>query len=219
MHDVSIIDITRPIRAGMPVWPGDPEVCLSPVLSISAGDGATVSRLTLGTHTGTHIDAPSHLLQAGSTADQTDLAALVGPCLVVDVGSDDLVEGDDLGPDALSAQRLLLKGSAREVGAEAPDPAYQALSPDAARLLVGAGVLLVGTEVPSVDPVDSADLPAHRLLLDAGIVIVEGLDLSAVIPGQYQLVCLPLPIVGADGAPARTILLAQTWPAERLKSK
>ena len=203
-----IIDITTPILSGMRNWPGDPEVSLEPVLSLAAGDGANVSRLSLGTHTATHVDAPSHLLQGGETADQVDPSALVGPCRVVDVESGAL-EGDDLEPLALSTKRLLLKGRASNGGAEPYDPPFPALSPGAARLLVANGVILVGTEAPSVDPVEAESLPAHRILLEAEVVIVEGLDLSEVSPGAYELVCLPLRIVGADGSPARAILLSQ----------
>ena len=190
-----IIDITRPISATLPVWPGDPPVEVEPVTSLEAGDPAAVSRLALGTHTGTHVDPPAHFLAGGATVDDLPLDVLVGPAIVVDLA------GAAPGEAELRAlvghhDRVLLKtGAARGV-----------VTADMARRFVDGGLRLVGIDTPSIEP-DTAEYPVHRLLLTAGVVIVEGLDLSAVAPGDYQLVCLPLRIAGGDGAPARAVLM------------
>jgi len=195
-------DITRLIRAGMPVYPGDPEVVVRPWLSRARGDAVNVSLLGLGSHSGTHVDAPRHLDERGPGVDRLALDALLGPALVVEVGLRPCIEPTDLHQlnllDLGSQLRLLFKARA---AAAAP-----ALSPEAAALLVDAGVRLVGVEAASVDPASATELPAHRLLLSAGVVILENLDLSAVPPGRYELLCLPLNLEAADGAPVRALL-------------
>jgi arylformamidase len=167
---MEIFDVSVPLRTGMPVYPGDPEVRLERVRSSPA-----VSRLDFGVHTGTHVDAPVHFIEGASGADQLPLDVLNGPC--------EVVEG------AAVALRLLVKNSAPLDGA-------------AARAVVEHGVRLIG-----VDRMSVGDEEAHRVLLGAGVVIVEGLDLSGVEPGSYDLWCLPLKLVGSDGAPARAILV------------
>jgi arylformamidase len=166
---MEIFDLTVPVRTGMPVYPGDPEVRLERV-----GESPAVSRLDFGVHTGTHVDAPLHFLAGAAGADQLPLDVLIGPCEVV-AGSG-------------AAERVLIKDALELDGA-------------AAQALVDQGVRLVG-----VDRMSVGDAEAHRILLGAGVVVVEGLDLSAVEPGPYELYCLPLKLVGSDGAPARTIL-------------
>lgn len=167
---MEIFDISVPLRTGMPVYPGDPEVRLERVRSSPA-----VSRLDFGVHTGTHVDAPVHFLEGTSGADQLPLEVLNGPCEVV-AGSG-------------AATRLLVKEG-------------EALDGAGARELVDQGVRLIG-----VDRMSVGDEEAHRVLLGAGVVVVEGLDLSGVEPGSYDLWCLPLKLVGSDGAPARAILV------------
>lgn len=192
-----IIDISLPIGPDTPVWPGDPPVLVEPVARIEAGDPADVSRLVLGTHTGTHVDPPAHFVPGTATVDALPLDVLVGPAVVAPfpVGPID--------PVALES-RSLPEGTTRVLLQTAGDAG--ALTPDGARWLVERGVRLVGADTLSIEPA-SDDYPVHRILLGAGVVIVEGLDLSAVVPGAYQLVCLPLRIVGGDGAPARAVLI------------
>jgi arylformamidase len=175
---VEIIDVSVPIRSAMTVYPGDPEVTLERVLSIADGAGYNVSRLSFGVHTGTHVDAPVHVTDEGSGVDRLPLDALVGPATVVAETGD------------LTGERVLFK-----TGGAALDAA-------AARLLVERGVRLVG-----IDHMTIGDESVHHALLDAGVVVLEGLDLSHVEPGDYELVCAPLKLVGADGAPARVFLL------------
>jgi arylformamidase len=192
-----IIDISLPIGPDTPVWPGDPPVSLEPVARVADGDAADVSRLALGTHTGTHVDPPAHFLPGTATVDALDLELLVGPAVVAGFPAGP-IDADALGGKALSegTTRLLLK-TGRGAGA---------LTPDGARWLVARGVRLVGADTLSIEP-ETAEYPVHRILLGAGVVIVEGLDLAAATPGPYQLVCLPLRVVGGDGAPARAVLI------------
>ena len=193
-----IIDISRPIGPDTPVWPGDPPVVVEPVARLEAGDPAEVSRLALGTHTGTHVDPPAHFIPGGATVDTLALDVLVGPAVVAD-----FTVAGPVDPPALEAlslpdgtTRLLLKTGA-DTGA---------LTADGAQWLVDRGMSLVGADTLSIEP-ETDNYPVHRTLLGAGVVIVEALDLSSVTPGSYQLVCLPLRIAGGDGAPARAVLI------------
>lgn len=182
----------------MAVWPGDPPVVVEPVSRIEAGDIAAVSRLGLGTHTGTHVDPPAHFLAGGATVDELPLDVLVGPAVVVDLTGGGPVDAARLAASDVpeGTVRLLLKTSA----------AQGLLTPEGAAWLVERGVQLVGVDTLSIEPA-SEDYPVHRLLLGAAVILVEGLDLTGAAPGRYQLVCLPLRIAGGDGAPARAVLL------------
>jgi arylformamidase len=201
-----IIDISRPIGPDTPVWPGDPPVIVEPVARLEAGDPAAVSRLVLGTHTGTHVDPPAHFIAGGVTVDALPLDVLVGPAVVADLSGE-----PSIGPGALATvalpvgtTRLLLK---MRTGTGSGMAAEGALTADGARWLVERGVRLVGADTLSLEP-GKGDYPVHCILLGAGVVIVEGLDLASVEPGPYQLVCLPLRITGGDGAPARAVLIS-----------
>jgi arylformamidase len=202
-------DITYPLKPGIATWPGDPAMQLQPLLKLKCGDDVNTSLITLGSHTGTHVDAPAHVLPDGQATEFLPLEALLGPASVVDCRACSQVSAADL--------QLLLPAGCRRlliktlVGlADQPDTIfpYSPLTCDAANWLIDQQVLLVGLSSPSVDAYDSADLPVHRILLQAGIVIVERLALEDVPSGLYQLFCLPLPLIGADGAPVRAILVA-----------
>jgi arylformamidase len=212
-----IIDISRPIGPDTPVWPGDPPVVVEPVARVAAGDPADVSRLALGTHTGTHVDPPAHFLPGGATVDALPLDVLVGPSVVADFsaspGPIDARRLDSLDLPA-GTPRLLL----RTALGEGPGPGMVgALTADGAGWLVERGVRLVGADTLSIEPATDGpgvrgcppdeQYPVHHILLGAGVVIVEGLDLSAAAAGPYELVCLPLRITGGDGAPARAVLI------------
>jgi arylformamidase len=171
-----MIDVTVPIRAGMPVYPGDPSVRTELAQAIARGDAYNVTRLDFGLHTGTHVDAPVHALDGGAAIETLPLDALVGPAEVVEFPGDL--------PDA---PRILLRGRGAALDAE-----------DAEALT---GALLVGIDGPTIGGEE-----VHRTLLAAGVVVLEGLNLTGVEPGSYELLCLPLLVEGADGAPARVIL-------------
>ena len=195
----------------MPVWPGDPRVDVREVRSMAAGAHSNASHLSCNVHSGTHVDAPSHCIRDGSPVDQMPLEVLIGPVTVCGIPGVDKVSGADLAALDLPAgiQRLLIRTRNSALWAEqAPDftETYVALAPDAAQWIVDAGIRLVGVDYLSVEIFGAPEPLTHRALLGAGVVIVEGLDLHQIGPGQYQLACLPLKLVGADGAPARAVL-------------
>ena len=202
-------DLSRPLRSGLPVYPGDPLVEFEERVTPTDGGECRLTALRLGTHSGTHVDAPRHMLREGATVTDLCWEALLGPALLVDAppGSEvavDFLRGLDLPPRARLLLRTLPPGAPLPPGF--PE-AWTALGADAAAYLAGRKLLLLGVDVPSVDPLGSPEAPAHRALLSAGVVLLEGLDLSAPAAGEYQLVCLPLPLVGLDGAPCRAVLL------------
>lgn len=203
-----IHDITVPLSADLPVYPGDPAISVEAWDRIAEGDHANVSRLTLGTHSGTHIDPPRHFKDAGLCVDELPLELLVGKAQVVEIKG-----VKEIGPKQLErvhvkgVQRLLLKtGNSQLWQEEGFREEYAALTPEGARYLREAGVKLVGIDYLSIERFHG-DGEVHRTLLDSGILIVEGLDLSEVAPGQYQLICLPLKVKGGDGAPVRALLI------------
>lgn len=212
-----IYDISLPISSKLPAWPGDPAVQVARVSCLEAGEAANVSRLSLSAHAGTHVDAPFHVLKDGHTVDQLPLDLLVGEAWVAAVP--DVPFGQMITADRLAAlqlppgvRRLLLKTVNSDLwadGVKAFRKDFVALAPDAADWLVECGVRLIGVDYLSVEGFGAEEMPVHRTLLRAGVVIVEGLNLSAVEPGSYRLICLPLKLVGADGAPARAILLKE----------
>jgi arylformamidase len=207
----AIYDITLPVSESLAVWPGDPPVHITQPLHLDKGDMATVSRLDMGAHTGTHVDAPTHFFPGGSGVDALDLNLLVGPALVVhaleaDALSEDVLEGLGIPP---GTERVLFRTRNSDRWARDDrefDRRFVAITEDGGRWLIARGVRLVGVDYLSVAPFDDV-VPTHKILLGAGIVPVEGLNLSGVAQGVYQLVCLPLKIVDSDGAPARAILM------------
>lgn len=201
-------DVTLPIRDGMPVYPGDPAVVVRPHCAIADGAPFNVSVVTLGSHTGTHIDAPRHFIDGAEGVDQIAPEILAGPARVIEVPTAGDIEAQALrGIAGTSCRRLLLKtrNSSRPL-ADRFAPGYAALTAGAARFLAATGLGLVGLDGPSADPSHATKYPAHRTLLQAGVVILEGLELAAVPAGEYELLCLPLRLSGADGAPARVLL-------------
>jgi arylformamidase len=205
---MKLFDVTQPIYHAMPVCEGDPEVSVESWLSVARGAPANVSRLVLGSHAGTHVDAPAHLRAGAFGVDQFPLDVLIGPVRVFSLGSSGHIDATRLrGLDLVSCRRVLFKTRIEDREPEGPSRgALPGLTEDAARLLVDSGVRLVGVDALSVDAPESSSLPAHGILLAAGVIILEGLNLSAVPPGDYELLCLPLKIRDGDGAPARVVL-------------
>ncbi len=206
-----IHDISLPISESLIVWPGDPAVNITQPFHLARGDEATVSQLNMGAHTGTHVDAPAHFILGGPGVDALDLNVLVGPALVVEAMEADMLSADVL--QALSippgTTRVLFRTRNSNRWADGEREFFQdfvAITEDGARWLVAEAIRLVGVDYLSVAPFKET-APTHQTLLSAGVVLVEGLNLSDVAPGVYQLVCLPLKIVGIDGAPARAILI------------
>ena len=206
-----IYDISLPISASLPVWPGAPRANLTQLSHLAEGDRVTKHVLTTDVHTGTHVDAPSHFLLDGANVDVLDLNVLVGPALVVEALDVDLLSADVLQGLAIprGTQRVLFhtRNSDRWARGEREfSPDYVGIADDGARWLVERGVRLVGVDYLAVAPYSDTG-PTHRTLLGAGVIVVEALDLSGITPGIYQLVCLPLRIAGIEGAPARAILM------------
>ncbi len=209
-----IYDISLTIRPDMPVWPGDPSVSIERRVSIEQGDSANVSYLALGTHTGTHLDPPVHFIPGRKGVDALDLNVLVGPAYVVEFDVEHGITAADLEAAGLppDATRLLCKTRNSQGWTENPtqfDPNFVYLSPDAAQWLVDHGYRLVGVDYLSVEQFEMAGqgAPTHHILLDAEVIVVEGLNLAGVPEGRYTLVCLPLKIQAGDGAPCRAVLI------------
>jgi arylformamidase len=201
-----IHDVTRPVRAGMPVWPGDPP-CRVGWAARLADDGANVAELCLSAHTGTHADGPYHVLDNGARIGEVPLDVFIGPSHVVDaagVREIGVVWMETNLP--MECERVLLRTGAW-TDPDAFPSSWPALTEDAARLLVHRGVRLLGTDAPSPDAADAHELPVHRVLLGAGIAIVENLLLDEVSPGAYELVALPLRLAEADASPVRAVLV------------
>lgn len=206
-----IYDISLPISETMVVWEGQPPVAITYVRHLANGDHATVSNLSMTVHTGTHVDAPSHHVVDGRGADELELETLVGPARVVyapDAAALTCEVLESLGiPTATERLLIRTRNSAlwsRSHGTFTKD--YVGLTADGACWLVDRGARLVGTDYLSVVAWEHL-VQAHRILLRAGVILLEGLDLSEVDPGTYELACLPLKVVGGDGAPARAILI------------
>jgi arylformamidase len=210
---VEIIDVTRTVDPKMLKWPDDTEPPSQEfVTRTDNGDPATVSEWKMSSHTGTHMDARMHFIPGGWTMEALDLARSVGPCRVVDLTH---VEGHvgraDLEAAEVAGQaRLLLKTRNSEQGfmqREEFEEGYSAISREAAEYLVEIGVETIGVDYLSVEPFEDGEFNTHHTLLGADVLILEGLVLTEVEPGEYFLACLPLKLAGSDGSPARAILI------------
>jgi arylformamidase len=206
------IDISLPVDASLPVWPGDPPIEIGRFLDMNTGDAVNASRLSFSAHTGTHVDAPLHHFVSGAGADQIRLADLIGPAVVVDIPGVPAVDASHLDAIGLTSdvRRLLLKTDNCRIWCERR-PEFQrefvALTPAAAAWIVARGIRLVGIDYMSIESFGVTVPIVHRTLLTAGVVVLEGLDLNDVWPGCYELICLPLRVGPLDGAPARAILV------------
>lgn len=205
-----IIDISVPVYSGMVYFPGDAGVEVEPYHEITKGDHANLSVLKLGSHSGTHVDAPRHFVDGMAGVDELPLEALVGPARVLDLtGAAGSVSAAGLESAGLGdAVRVLLKTSNSGLwDSDEFSTQYVSLDDDAASLLVDRGVRLVGIDYLSIEKFRSRTTHVHQTLLRASVIILEGVDLRNVDAGDYQLACLPLKIRGGDGAPARAVLI------------
>jgi arylformamidase len=202
-----VFDVSVLVQGEMPIWPDNPAATLERVLSIAHGGQANISELCCGVHTGTHVDAPNHFIEGAGGVDTLDVDALVGLAKVVDMRMVEHVI------DAAALSRVNL-GDARRVlfvtrnsqlwNKPSFEPDFVSIAPDAARLLSSSGVQLVGIDYLSVGSPET-----HRVLLGAGVICLEGLDLRLIEPGWFQLFCGPVKLASADGAPARVFLRKQ----------
>jgi arylformamidase len=203
------IDVSVPVRSGMVHWPGDPGVSIELVAAMSRGDDADVTAIDMGAHTGTHMDAPSHFVPGGASFDELDPEVVVGPARVIVIDDPVAVTTAELERhDIEQGERVLFRTSNSDRCWTADDfvEDFVYVSEDAAALLAERQVRLVGIDYLSVGGFHVDGAAIHRRLLGAGVWIVEGLDLRSVLPGRYDMVCLPLRLAGAEGAPARVML-------------
>ena len=203
-----LLDVSVPLAAGMPAFPGNPEFELQPVKRMAEGGSSNVSRLVLGTHTGTHVDAPRHFIDDGPAVDALPLDLLLGRARVVEITRRGGIGAEDLASAGLREDlRVLLKtpnSALWNSGAFHDD--YTHVTETGARYLVEQGVKVVGIDYLSIEQFRKPGAPAHRMLLSNGVIIIEGLNLAEAEPGMYEMYCLPLPVTGGDGAPARVVL-------------
>jgi arylformamidase len=207
---MKVLDISVPNGVGQHVYPGDPEPKIDSVRKIANGDVANLSLLTMGSHTGTHVDAPYHFIKDGARLGQVSMDRMVGEALVADLRGRASIDASALKDVPIKRGDIVLfltDNSARWAA-----PSFQRdftyLTKDAADVLVEAGVKAVGIDYLSIEQFGSPDFPVHHRLLGQDVFVIEGLDLGAVTPGRYTLVCLPLKFPELDGAPARAVLLA-----------
>ena len=207
---MKVYDISLPISSELVSWPGDPSPKLIKVLSINEGDACNVTKLEMGVHTGTHIDSPNHFIEGGITTDSMQLEVLMGKCLVIEITSKSNVQVSDLCDFAIGKyERLLLKTKNSvhwENDSKKFDKNFIALSLEAAEYLVKSGIKLIGIDYLSIEAYGVSEHKVHHHLLNNQIAILEGLNLSKVDSGEYELICLPLKLVDCDGAPVRAIL-------------
>lgn len=208
---MKIYDVTVAVSEHVPIFAGDPPVRIESVKTIGGGDNANVSHLCLGAHTGTHVDAPNHFIDSTRRVEDLDLDKLVGRCRVLQL-DDSIISIDPSHIAGLEGvERVLFKTRNSSFWSQ-PETGFRTdftyISPDAASVLADAGTKLVGIDYLSVEKFGSSDFATHITLLEREVVILEGLDLRAVPPGDYEIICLPLKYIGGtgDGAPARTIL-------------
>ena len=207
---MKLYDISLPISSELVSWPGDPSPKLIKVLSINEGDACNVTKLEMGVHTGTHIDSPNHFIEGGITTDSMQLEVLMGKCLVIEVTSKSNIQVSDLYDFEIGKyERLLLKTKNSvhwENDSKKFDKNFIALSLEAAEYLVKSGIKLIGIDYLSIEAYGVREHKVHHHLLNNQIAILEGLNLSKVDEGEYELICLPLKLVDCDGAPVRAIL-------------
>jgi arylformamidase len=212
---MKIWDISVGISKDLPIWPGDPKAIVERVHKIEDGANANVSRLDMGCHTGTHVDAPFHFLPGAKTIESLTLDVLIGDVQVIHIPDDfsiitnDLVFSCGIKP---GTKRVLFKTFSSTFWAKYGSQfrtEFVGIDKSGADALVELGIKLVGIDYLSVSPF-KLSRPTHESFLKASVILLEGLDLSQVESGDYYLVCLPIKIVGADGAPARAILTRDT---------
>ena len=219
---MKVIDISRTIQADMEMYPGDAGPQITKVSGLDEGDSYNTSRITLGTHTGTHVDPPLHLIRDGAGIDRLPMNTLVGNARVLDLSSINRpIEAGDIGP-LEAGEIILLKGGPGDSGdlsgsggsgylgcSGGPGVSCGAyLSAACARYLVDIGIRTIGTDAISIGALDE-EYEVHHTLLDAGIVVIEGLKMTDVEAGDYFLACLPLKIANGDGGPARAVLIKE----------
>jgi arylformamidase len=204
---MKLIDVTVPLDSNLPVYPGNTPFTLEAIKRIATGDSSNVSTLHMSAHAGTHVDAPSHFFDGRAGADALSLDLLIGRARVLEVTSHHGIGPSELSGVASEDIRVLLKTPNSRLWRSTRFHAdYVGVTEEGARFLVERGVKVLGVDYLSVEEYRKSGAPAHHVLLGGGTIVIEGLDLSEVEPGTYEMFCLPLRVVGSDGAPARVVL-------------
>lgn len=209
---MKIFDITVSINPKLPTWPGDPKVSIERFSKIEEGEDANVSRLDISVHTGTHVDAPFHFVDGGRTVDQLLLNDLIGPAQVVELPEEvEKIDAVMVGGAGIipGTRRVLFKTQNSKLWSHTDEfqENFVAITADGAEELVKLGIRLVGVDYLSVAPFDDP-VPTHRILLSNQVIAIEGVNLTDVPAGHYELICLPMKLEGCDGAPARVVLIS-----------
>lgn len=202
------IDVTRPVEAGMAVWPGDDAPVVEQILLLERGDICNLSKMAMSVHVGTHMDAPRHFINGGVPMDALPLDAVLGEARVIEILDPVAIRPEELPDDIAAGERILFKTrNSTELWAK---PGFQEdfvyISREAAEILAAKGVRTVGVDYLSIGGFHTDMVETHEAILGAGIWAIEGLDLSRVEPGRYEMACLPMKLTGSDGAPARVAL-------------
>lgn len=203
------IDISVTLRTGMVHWPGDRPFLIERTQDLARGDDMNLSAISLGSHSGTHIDAPLHFIPTGKSVPEMPFDAVIGPARVLEIADPESVKPEELAPhDIRSGERILFKtrNSERCWKTDSFIEDFVSISPGAAHFLAEKGVRAVGIDYLSVGAYGKNGGETHRILLESGAWIIESLDLSGVEPGEYELICLPLKVLNSEGAPARAVL-------------
>ena len=205
---MKLIDVSVPLNAALPNYPGNTPFSLEAIKRIASGGSSNVSTLHLSAHTGTHVDAPRHFFDDGPGTEALPLDMLIGRARVIEITSRKGITAEDLAASDLTEDvRVLIKThNSRLWGLPAFQPDYIGVTESGARHLVEHGVKVVGVDYLSVEEFKKPGAPAHHVLLGGGTIVIEGLNLRDVEPGVYDMYCLPLLVVGSDGAPARVVL-------------
>jgi arylformamidase len=205
---MKLIDVSVPLDENLPNYPNNTPFSLEPIKRVARGDSSNVSTLHMSAHAGTHVDAPRHFFDEGIGTEALPLEMLIGRSRVIELTTRKGITADDLAHVDLSEDvRVLIKTHNSRLWAS-PEfhPDYSGVSESGARYLVERGIKLVGVDYLSVEEFKKPGAPAHHVLLGAGVIVIEGLNLRDVEPGIYEMYCLPLRVVGSDGAPARVVL-------------
>ena len=208
---MELFDISLTISEELATWPGDPKIKLTQISKIAEGETSNVTHLSATVHSGTHIDAPDHFLNNGKTVDEIPLDLLVGLAYVAEIPTKEHITKEEIKKAGLpkGLKRILFKthnSSLWEYGGSEFQEDFIGLAPDGAKYLVDSGIEVVGVDYLSVAPFHDPE-PTHKILLENDILVIEGLDLSKIDPGEYTLLCLPLKIKDSDGSPARVLLM------------
>jgi arylformamidase len=210
MKDDRWIDLSLTLKSNMVHWPTDPPFSIARVREMDKGDTVNLSKIIMGAHSGTHVDAPVHFIKGAKGVDQILIDSLIGPARIIEIADVDTIKEKALaGHGIKKGERILLRtrNSINKIlykDTFTKDFVY--MEKGAAEFLVARGIKTLGIDYLSVGGYKKDGPDVHRMLLGAGILIIEGLDLTEALPGRYHMICLPMKILDSDGAPARVIV-------------